>query len=192
MKITAQTTVEEFLPFLKLITEEQLKELDRLPMPDGIGAIPFSQNLKEITLCRSLIEITYGQRVRLTQYKTEADFYLLPFSVLYGKDEAWVARQPIAAVHPFCRMVANELIKLNKRDQITFKYNPTPEEKRAGIDKLSYGVFGTMDQIAQRMHISHDEVENLPEIRVFAMLKKDFETAMYQRRLQKEYNRKHK
>ena len=74
------------------------------------------------------------------------------------------------------------------------KYEPTSEERQAGIDKIGKKVkeFGTIDAIARRMHISHDEALKLPYATVYLMLLNDLEQSKFERRLQKIYSKKHK
>ncbi len=74
------------------------------------------------------------------------------------------------------------------------KYEPTPEERQAGIDQIGRKVkeFGTIDAIARRMHISHDEALKLPYATVYLMLLNDLEQSKFERRLHNVYRKKHK
>lgn len=74
------------------------------------------------------------------------------------------------------------------------KYEPTPEERQAGIDQIGKSVkeFGTVDAIARRMHISHDDALKLPYATVYLMLLNDLEQSKFERRLHKVYSKKHK
>lgn len=72
------------------------------------------------------------------------------------------------------------------------KYQPTPEERQAGIEELGKRVkeFATVDAIARRMHISHDDALKLPYATVYLMLLNDLEQSKFERRLQKVYSKK--
>ena len=74
------------------------------------------------------------------------------------------------------------------------KYEATPEEKQAGIDQIGKKVkeFGTIDAIARRMHISHDDALKLPYATVYLMLLNDLEQSKFERRLHKVYSKKQK
>ena len=73
-------------------------------------------------------------------------------------------------------------------------YEPTPEERQAGIGEIGKRVkeFGTIDAIARRMHISHDDALKLPYATVYLMLLNDLEQSKFERRLQKVYSKKQK
>ena len=72
------------------------------------------------------------------------------------------------------------------------RYEPTAEERQAGIDEVGKKVkeFATVDAIARRMHISHDEALKLPYATVYLMLLNDLEQSKFERRLQKVYSKK--
>lgn len=73
------------------------------------------------------------------------------------------------------------------------KYEPTSEEKKAGIEDISKKLkeFSTIDAIALRMHISHDDVLKIPYATVYLMLLNDMEVFKYQKRLTKIQQQKH-
>lgn len=61
---------------------------------------------------------------------------------------------------------------------------PTADELRAGADKLSFGIFGTIDWYAQRMGITnHDDVLSVPWVVVYQCTKNDNMKVAYERRL---------
>ena len=74
------------------------------------------------------------------------------------------------------------------------KYEPSQEERQAGIDQLGKKVkeFGTVDAIARRMHISHDDALKLPYATVYLMLLNDLEQSKFEKRLHNVYSKKHK
>lgn len=74
------------------------------------------------------------------------------------------------------------------------KYEPTLEERQAGIDQIGKKVkeFGTIDAIARRMHINHNEALRLPYATVYLMLLNDLEQSKFERRLHNIYSKKHK
>lgn len=170
MKITNKTNLRDVL----LMLEE----------------VDFLEQVKNLYIPGEVPELSYGQRIDLSEMQTLKDMLFLPMKVLKGLSEEQILQQPFVEIYNLGRSVLEELQRIAKRDADTFKYTPSPEEVRAGYLELNHGVFGTVDQIAQRLHISHDEVFNLPEKRVYAMLKIDFENGMYQKRLQKVYQDK--
>lgn len=76
----------------------------------------------------------------------------------------------------------------------TIKYTPTPEETEAGISSIGEKLqhFSTIDAIAKRMTISHNQALEIDYSVVFLMLQSDLEQAMFNRRLHKVYSAKAK
>lgn len=163
INITVKTTTRDVLT---LLTDVDF--LDRLEA--GIKPV-------------ELEEITYGQRLELSGMKTVRDMILMPWKVLKDTPEEKVLRMSFFQVFAFSYSVVREIKRMAERDERTFTYTPTPEEVQAGYLSLNHGAFGTVDRIAQRLNISHEAVFELPEKRVYAMLKIDYDTSNYQRKL---------
>lgn len=140
-------------------------------------------------LPKDLNEITYGQRIDLSDITGE-NFIIHPLKVLVGITEKELLRQNVSDVIRFSFMVVSELDRLNKRDEKFLKYDPEPEEVKAGVKKMDNGLFGTIDTIARRMNISHDDVLLLSQQKVFMMLKIDLDNYNYSKRLRKAYHDK--
>lgn len=156
---------------------EQCKETQ---LPERIG--------KKL-LPKDLNEITYGQRIDLSEIDGN-NFILHPLKVICEMSERDILRQNIAEVIRFSFMVVQELERLNKRDERFLKYDPEPEEVKAGVNKMDNGLFGIIDTIARRMNITHDEVLALSQQKVFMMLKIDLDNYNYSKRLRKAYQDK--
>lgn len=165
MKITNKTTIGDAILILK--------------------NIDFQDQLDASFVKVEIPEITYGQRIDLSEIKTLQDLLFIPQKVLYNLTEDQVMYKSLLEVYNFGKSVYLELERLTIRDQKSFKYEPTSEEIKAGYNQVNHGVFGIVDTIARRMGIQHDDVFLLPEKRVFAMLKIDFDNMMYQKKLNK-------
>lgn len=163
MKITSKTTIENVILILK--------------------DIDFLDQLNAVFTPVEIPELTYGQRIDLSEIKTWHDLLFVPQKVLLGLNEKEVMSKPFISVYNFGLSVYRELERMTVRDENTFKYKPTPEEVRAGFYGIDHGVFGVVDRIAQRLSISHEAVFDLPERRIYAMMKIDYDNGMYQRRL---------
>lgn len=156
---------------------DQCKEIE---MPEKIGKIKVPQDLNEIT---------YGQRIDLSEIDGN-NFIIHPLKVLCNVDERQLMRMNVCDVIRFSFMVVSELDRLNKRDEKYLKYDPEPEEIKAGAKKNDNGLFGIIDTIARRMNISHDDVLMLSQQKVFMMLKIDLDNYNYSKRLRKAYHDK--
>lgn len=151
--------------------------------------VDFLDRLKTVFTPVEIPEITYGQRIDLSEIKTWEDLLFLPLKVLKGMDNAQVMQMPFIDVYNFGMSVVRELERMTVRDENTFKYEPTTEEVKAGFYNINHGVFGVVDRIAQRLSISHEAVFNLPEKRIYAMMKVDYDNSMFQRRLNQIINK---
>lgn len=74
------------------------------------------------------------------------------------------------------------------------KYEPTPEEIRAGIKELSnkIGEFGIIIELARDFGKDIDEIGNYKYNKIFAILLSDLEKFKYRQRLNKALEQKHK
>lgn len=165
MKITSKTTIEDVILMLK--------------------GVDFWDQLETVFSPVEIPELTYGQRIDMSSIDTRFDLLFVPQKVLLGLDEKEVMDKSFISVYNFGLSVYRELERMTIRDEKTFKYEPTSEEVKAGFYGVDHGVFGVVDRIAQRLSVSHEAVFDLPEKRVYAMMKIDYDNGMYQRRLNK-------
>lgn len=92
----------------------------------------------------------------------------------------------------FVAFVTKEVERINKIFEST-NTKPTPEEERAGIHSLKFGLFGMLDWYAQRMGITdHDAVAAVPWLRVYKCLDMDNKKQLYNKRLQEVYNNEYR
>lgn len=129
-----------------------------------LGEVLNSQN--EVAIFEGVIRVLYHINIKAKHYRR---FYDHVKDVLNGL-AFWVEKEK------------------------ALKYEPTTEERQAGIDQIGKKVkeFGTIDAIARRMHISHDEALKLPYATVYLMLLNDLEQSKFERRLHNVYSKKHK
>jgi len=159
---------------------EFIEECKKVDLPEKI-------NGKDIPA--SLNHITFGQRIDLTEISTE-NFLFMPIQALLGLPLKKILRSKICDIIRFSFFVAEELRRLNERDEKYLKYEPEPEEVKAGLKKMDNGLFGTIDLVARRMGITHDAVLELSQQKVFMMLKIDLDNNAYEKRLRKIYAEK--
>jgi hypothetical protein len=134
-----------------------------------------------------LSDMMYGQMLELRQGFVDAvddhDIALLIGRVMLEKDaDAF----PCDEFLPYMMAVMEFVEERTKTENKKLKYTPTAGEKAAGIDKLSvFKEWGTIDEIAQRMKILHDDVLKLRYNDVFLMQWKDLEQRKFERRYHK-------
>lgn len=166
MKVTNKTTVSEVIQMLHLndFMDKLIEKYQPVDLP----------------------EITYGQRIDLCSMANYQDLLFVPQRMFFHRGEKTVLNMPFFEVFNFGMSIQQELERMHVRDKNTFKHSPTPEEIKAGYYNINHGIFGIVDKIALRLGLSnHEDVFKLPEKRVYAMLKIDYDNGMYQRRLNK-------
>ena len=154
-------------------SEPFINECRKLTVPKEIGKFSIPENLETIT---------YGQRLDLSDIKPE-DFLFTPLRILTGAKLEEILLLKACDVIRVTFHVIDQLQELNKRDEKYLKYEPSKEELKAGLLKMNHGVFGVIDNIARRMRITHDQVLDLSQQKVFMMLKIDIDNANYARNL---------
>lgn len=175
-----KTTFRDWLPIAKIAGFK----IGRFSRPARVGGhiVPESFN-----------DLTIGQVLELSSL-TEDDAVTGVCRVVLDMTSQEVMKARAVEVVRFVGWALAELEKINdlfKAAQI----EPTPEERRAGVQALDFGLFGMIDWYAVRMGIhDHDEVLGVNWMRVYKCVDMDNKKAMFQRKLQEvinnEYRRK--
>lgn len=175
-------TVKEFLILVDVASNstELLEQIKVLPKPSFVEGIPVPDSLNDLTI---------GQLMELQSITETSDYLFVPCRVLLGFSHDKVKGCKAEEVLALSTWVANEVERIAKLFEST-SIQPTQEEKRAGVDKLSFGLFGLIDYYAIRMGITdHEFVESVPWIRVYKCLDMDAEKMRYERRLRVIYQK---
>lgn len=175
--------IKEFLILAEVAsnTDEVLEKMKSLGKPEYVGGRKVPGDLNDITM---------GQLAELQSLSTVYDCVYNPCGVLFGMNTKEVSRQDAREVLALATWVAKEIERITKLFAST-SVPPTPEERQAGVDELSFGMFGLMDYYAQRMGITdHTEVERVPWVRVYKCMEMDAAKIRYERRLREIYSKK--
>ena len=148
--------------------------------------------IKPIDLFSS--QFTFGHRLWMGKAAQEAksDFELLRM-IFDGLHEFEIKPCHVRKVYDYFDDMLKRLQRWCEYEK-QLNYEPTIEEKRAGIEIIGKKLkeFATIDAIATRMRISHDQALQLPYDTVFKMLLKDMEQSRFERKLNKIYFDKRK
>lgn len=133
-------------------------------------------------------KMTYGQRIELgiiLSNKDKNDFELFSdvFKCLYGRVPA---ASQIAKYIPFFKEVIEGMLFWIEQESTMLKYEPSIEERRAGIKELSakVGDLGIIKAIAKDYKKDPDEIFNWEYSKVFGILYTDLEESKYRKRYQ--------
>lgn len=169
------------------LMSEQVKDLDleNMTRPKEVAGVEVPENLNEMTI---------GQMLDLSELKDATEMFYKVCEVLLGLTWAQTGNALALEVVRYVGWVFGRVKEINGLFE-KIKGNPTPQEVKAGVLRLNFGVFGMIDWYAQRMGITdHEEVMKVPWLRLYKCLEMDSKTAEYQRKLQKinddEYRRR--
>lgn len=165
-----KTTFSEWL-FLATFTG---KKMGRHTRPDMVGGKQVPETLSGLTM---------GQLIDLSELRDEAEsLYRIP-EIVMGLGRAETAKARAVDVVRLVGWVTGEVEKINKLFERLPRERLTDNERKAGADKLRFGLFGMLDWYARRMGIKdHDEVLGVPWTRLYKCMEMDG--------LQREYERK--
>lgn len=162
-------------------------KLERFSRPFNVGNHIVPGNLNELSI---------GQLLELSDLPDSNDCIYEVCRIVLYMERKEVDKARAVDVVMFCGWVMGEVEKIVNLFSRS-KAAPTEREKKAGIDKLNFGMFGLLDWYALRMGITnHDEVLRVPWMRVYKCLDMDEKKTQFNKRLQEviadEYRRKNK
>ncbi|MFZ4412458.1 MAG: hypothetical protein ACOYOV_05180 [Bacteroidales bacterium] len=201
MMLKKNTNVRQFLELaLYYDMTSEIEEISKMDVPkiiiskyihpDSFDTSPLENNHQKHEVPLSLDHITFGQRIDLLEINSDQHFFFKPLEILASFKIEQIALLKASDVIRYSQFVISELKRFEKRDNETLKYKFDKEEIEAGIKEMNHGIFGTIDMIAKRMNIAHDEVLELSQSKVYMMLKIDIDNANYQKKLRDAFNKK--
>lgn len=152
-------------------------KMQKFTRPLSVAGVDTPENLNDLTI---------GQLIELSTIGTDnAALYRIP-EIILGIKPKKIAKARAVEVVRFIGWVTGEVEKINKLfEQAGGK--PSEIEKRAGADRLAFGLFGLLDWYALRMgYRDHDDVLNVPWMRIYKCMDMDNRKAEYNKRLQEE------
>lgn len=144
-----------------------------------------------ITPPEDLYHLTYGELIELQEIAKNNDIPGM-CRLLLGLDGKEFCNANAAEVMAFAYWATAELERIAKLFA-DIKVEPDADQKKAGVDELSFGIFGTLDWYCLRMGITdHEVAEKVKWIRIYKCMVKDNEIYKFNKRLQKVYEDKNK
>ena len=173
-------TVEKFF---ESMTEPEIAKgmydlFEDIDLPEQIDGVKLT-GAKDMTF-KQMTELRRGLETDAGDYETA----LMIGTVMLGSNvAAWSYKDYLPYMLSVLKYVHNSV----KNESVKLKYNPTADEKKAGIDKLSvFREWGTVDAIVRsRPCYTHEDVYNLKYVDVFVMQWIDLEHSKFERKLMK-------
>ncbi|MCL1936998.1 MAG: hypothetical protein FWF52_01205 [Candidatus Azobacteroides sp.] len=143
-------------------------------------------------------ELTYKQRIALGELfmseETYEDKFKETFHILHEIELDFSNNEEMKMFAEYFQEVIDGLQYWINKEKELLDYQPEPEEIRAGIrelgEKISY--YGTLKTLAKNYAQDPDKVLRWKYGKVFGILYTDLEEFKYQKRLNKEYEKKYK
>lgn len=160
-----------------ILTEESQQVLLKLPKPRKAFGKDTPEDLNSITIGQLFDLQTAVQSENMRTIVTESARILLgvaPIKVLRSRADHAIG---------FALWVMRELERIAKMWK-AISPTPSAEAVQAGIDKLDFGQFGTIDWYASRQgYKDQEEVMSVPWVRIWQCMKMDNERGAFQERL---------
>ena len=140
-------------------------------------------------------EMTFGQRIELGQIfageSSEVEKFEKTFLCLHNFKPRWYNRKKLMGY--FTRIVEG-IVFWSEQEATLLKYEPTPEEVRAGVTQYTskIGELGTIKALAKTYGQNPDDILLWKYGKVFGILYTDLEEHKYQMRLNKVIEAKYK
>lgn len=132
-------------------------------------------------------EFTYAQRIELSEVfkddsRNEYQKLKAAWKVLYGWSARWM--NPWRRCRAFERMLTGLKFWIDTERE-NLKYEPTPQENRAGLLRLTeqVGEMGTIKALAEKFGVDPDVILTWHWGKVYGLLYADLKEVEYQRRL---------
>lgn len=138
-------------------------------------------------------KMTFGQRIELGIIFAGSDSEIVKFQRVFECLHGYSPKiKNYKKLIDYFTEIVNGLKYWSDAESKMLKYEPTPEEKLAGIQSLSkkIGSMGTVDALAEKYGVDPDIVINWDYAKVFGILYADLEKAKYQRSYQKVIEKK--
>lgn len=169
--------MKDFIKHADLVTQDTWERLRCYGRPSKVDGIDTPKDL---------YGLTFGDLIQAQEAVRANDVQGLCY-LLLGLTAEQYGEADAGEVMAFAYWVAKELERIGKMFT-DLNVKPTPEQIKAGIEKLDFGLFGTLDWYCLRMGLTdHAEVEQVPWVRVYKCMEKDSKTAIYERKLQQIY-----
>lgn len=158
--------------YWRIVAEHSDYTLGNYDRPNRVGRAEVPTELNDLTI---------GQLIELGNITEQRAYYDACRIVLNLTDKEVDKARAIDVV-AFLSWLTSEVKRIN---ELFNKLQPThsPNEIKAGAEKLKFGMFGLLDWYAKRMGITnHDEVLGVPWMRIYKCLQMDYESNEFQKR----------
>lgn len=177
---------KSFLVLIPVLTADTQRKLKKLIAPKRIGEHQVPKDLQQVTYA------TLCRLQRLGEGKDYLKVVLGIMDVVCSMTEQEVMKASAGDVLGVVAMVQREMTRIADLFN-SLKSEHSAEELQAGVEALHFGTFGIVDWYCKRMGITdHEQGYDTKWQRIFECMRIDHEQSLYEQRLRKVYDNKHK
>ena len=164
----------------------------RLPQRVGFRTIKGNEwNKADGTYRFGTLPLTVGQRFGALQAIQSGDFIFKPLKIYFHlrRIEVWCA--PLGKIAVLLGHIQADLQNRTERDQRTV-VPLTDLQIQAGIGQMNHGLFGIIDFIACRNHLTYKQVYELSDLQLYGILQIEHDRAISARQYEQALQQKHR
>lgn len=173
-----------FLSVPALIAKPDVKGADRLPRRVGLRHIKGNAWDGERGRYRfGTMPLTVGARFGTLQAIGDGDAFFEPLRLYFGLRRIEVAFAPLGKAVALIHHIKADQEARTNRDRRTV-VPLTDLQMQAGLGEMGHGLFGIIDFIACRNHLTYEQVYELSDTQLYGILMIEHDRAVAQRRLE--------
>ena len=177
---------KDFKKIESIVADETLQRLERTPVPTFVTRRTFGIFSRRIAIPKNLGEIPLGAFLLASSQNDVYSLFNLFLKIGRKEDVDALSAANVLAILAFFK---REILRLTK-DLNETTPPQTQEEREAAQGLTNVGLFGLIDVISQRQHISTEEAAHLPISLVLQFLKIDKNKVLFQKNLNNIYKSK--
>lgn len=175
----------EYLSVQSLLSAEPDRASHRCPGRVGLRRIRCNAWNPDTGMHRfGTMPLTVGRRFGAVQAIQDGDPLFTPLRLYFGLRRLEVLFAPLGKVEALIHHIQLDQMARNERDQRTV-VPMTDLQMQAGLGNMSHGLFGIIDFVACRNHLTYEQVYELSDTQLYGILMIEHDRAIAQRQLER-------
>lgn len=163
----------------------------RLPKRVGLRKIKGSDwNAADGTYRFGTLPLSVGQRFGALQAIQSGDFIFKPLKIYFHLHRIEVLCAPLGKIAALLHHIQSDLQRRNERDKRTI-VPLTDLQRQAGIGNMNHGLFGIIDFVACRNHLTYKQVYELSDTQLYGILQIEHDRIISARQYDQALRQKH-
>lgn len=174
-----------FLSVPSLIAKPANRGRHRLPRRIGLRRIRGNRwNVETGMHLFGTMPLTVGERFGALQAVQDGDAFFTPLRLYFGLRRMEVLFMPLGKAVSLVHHIQLDQEARTERDRRTV-VPMTETQQMAGLGAMNHGLFGVIDFVATRNHLTYKQVYELSDTQLYGILQIEHDRAMAQRQLER-------